>query len=74
MPRRDEQRLSGPVSAMMKYIRWIGLVACTIAGLGYMLVGNFNMAGLMLALAVLSWINVRRKRGERSGSPLSKDQ
>ena len=50
----------------MKYVRWVGLVACSIAALGYAVAGNFNMAGLMLALAVLSWINIRRKRtGQR---------
>ena len=47
----------------MKYIRWVGLVACSVAALGYAVIGNFSMAGLMLALAVLSWINIRRKRG-----------
>lgn len=56
------------VGAMMACVRWIGLIACSLAGLGYVLVGNFNMAGLMLALAVLSWLNIRRKRGARSGS------
>ncbi|MBC8649072.1 hypothetical protein GYM54_16215 [Pseudomonas sp. MTM4] len=66
MSQHDEERLGGPVGAMMKYVRWIGLVACSLAGLGYMLVGNFNMAGLMLALAVLSWVNIRRKRRDRS--------
>lgn len=49
----------------MKYVRWIGLVACSTAALGYAVIGNFNMAGLMLALAVLSWINIRRKRTGR---------
>lgn len=46
----------------MKYVRWIGLIACSVAAAGYAAIGNFNMAGLMLALAVLSWINIRRKR------------
>ncbi len=73
MSRHDEERLGGPVGAMMKYVRWIGLVACSLAGLGYMLVGNFNMAGLMLALAVLSWVNIRRKRRDRSGAPPTQD-
>jgi len=50
----------------MRYVRWVGLIACSIAALGYAVIGNFNMAGLMLALAVLSWINIRRKRtGQR---------
>jgi hypothetical protein len=46
----------------MKYVRWLGLVACSITALGYAMLGNYNMAGLMAALAVLSWINIRRKR------------
>ncbi|WP_217476078.1 hypothetical protein [Stutzerimonas stutzeri] len=61
MPPRDE-RGGGAVRTLMGYVRWIGLVACSLAGLGYLLVGNFNLAGLMLALAVLSWVNIRRKR------------
>ncbi|KJH79410.1 hypothetical protein MCB86_13120 [Pseudomonas sp. KSR10] len=65
----QDDRTGGAVRAMMGYVRWIGLVACSLAGLGYLLVGHFNMAGLMLALAVLSWINIRRKRGARPGSP-----
>jgi len=73
MPRHDDERLGGLVRAMMTSVRWIGLVACSLAGLGYMLVGNFNMAGLMLALAVLSWVNVRRKRKKRSGTPMTKE-
>lgn len=68
MPPQDD-RVGGAVRTMMGYVRWIGLVACSLAGLGYLLVGNFNMAGLMLALAVLSWINIRRKRGLQSGRP-----
>ena len=36
----------------MSYVRWIGLIACSVAGLGYLWLGNFNMAGLLLALAV----------------------
>ena len=65
----DDRTDRGPVRAVMKYVRWIGLVACLLAGLGYILVGNLNMAGLMLALAVLSWINIRRKRGEQGEKP-----
>ena len=61
-------RVGGAVRTMMGYVRWVGLVACSLAALGYLLVGNFNMVGLMLALAVLSWVNIRRKRGDRSGS------
>ncbi|AHL77119.1 hypothetical protein CH92_19390 [Stutzerimonas stutzeri] len=68
MPPQDD-RVGGAVRTMMGYVRWVGLVACSLAGLGYLLVGNFNIAGLMLALAVLSWINIRRKREGRSGSP-----
>ncbi len=63
---RDSEPLVG---TMMTYVRWVGLIACSLAGLGYVLVGNFNMVGLMLALAVLSWINIRRKRGARSEPP-----
>ncbi len=49
----------------MSHVRWIGLIACSVAGLGYLWLGNFNMAGLLLALAVLSWGNIRRKRDDR---------
>jgi len=42
----------------MSYVRWIGLIACSVAGLGYLWLGNFNMA-------VLSWVNIRRKRDDR---------
>ncbi|NKQ09449.1 hypothetical protein [Pseudomonas sp. SST3] len=69
MSSQDDDRVGGAVRTMMSYVRWIGLVACSVAGLGYLLVGNFNMVGLMLALAVLSWINIRRKRSGRPGEP-----
>lgn len=69
MSPQDDDRVGGAVRTMMGYVRWIGLVACSLAGLGYLLVGNFNMVGLMLALAGLSWINIRRKRSGRSGAP-----
>lgn len=49
----------------MSYVRWVGLVACSVAGVGYLWLGNFNMAGLLLALAALSWVNIRRKRGSQ---------
>ena len=65
MPPRDE-RVGGSVRTMMRYARWVGLVACSLAGLGYLLIGQFNMAGVMLALAALSWINIRRKRDNHS--------
>ncbi|MFG3691782.1 hypothetical protein ACGFZ6_00115 [Stutzerimonas stutzeri] len=65
MPPLDE-RVGSSVRTMMRYARWVGLVACSLAGLGYLLIGQFNMAGLMLALAALSWINIRRKRDDRS--------
>lgn len=48
----------------MKYVRWVGLVTCSLAALGFVGQGNYNMAGAMLALAVLSLINIRRKRAE----------
>ncbi|WP_169338846.1 hypothetical protein [Stutzerimonas azotifigens] len=48
----------------MKYVRWVGLVACSLAALGFLGQGDYDMAGLMLALAVLSLINIRRKRAE----------
>jgi len=51
------------VRVLMGAVSWIGLVACSVAGLGYLLAGAYNLAGLMLALTVLSWINIRRKRG-----------
>jgi hypothetical protein len=74
MSPHNDERTGGPVRAMMRVVRWIGLVACSAAGLGYILVGNFNMAGLMLALAVLSWINVRRKRGMQTERPSAERQ
>lgn len=58
-----------PVRTVMGYVSWIGLVACSIAGLGYLLAGAFNLAGLMIALAVLSWINIQRKRKSRRVDP-----
>lgn len=49
----------------MGAVRWIGFGACSLAAVGYAAIGNYNMAGAMLALAVLSWINIRRKRSPR---------
>lgn len=60
----DDDRLGATVRTLMGYVRWIGLVACSLAALGYAAIGNYNMTGLMVALAVLSWINIRRKRGK----------
>jgi len=54
---------SKTVEKMMGAVRWIGFGACSLAAVGYAAIGNYNMAGAMLALAVLSWINIRRKRG-----------
>lgn len=54
---------SKTVETMMAAVRWIGFAACSLAAVGYAAIGNYNMAGAMLALAVLSWINIRRKRG-----------
>jgi hypothetical protein len=48
---------------MMAAVRWIGFAACSLAAVGYAAIGNYTMVGAMLALAVLSWINIRRKRG-----------
>lgn len=62
MRQPEDDRVGGAVRTMMGYVRWVGLVACSLAALGYAVIGNFNMTGLMLALAVLSWINIRRKR------------
>ncbi|MFC3607552.1 hypothetical protein [Stutzerimonas tarimensis] len=56
----------------MVYIRWIGLIACSIAALAYLALGNFNLAGLMLALAAISLINIRRPRGDRRDLPQDK--
>jgi|InoplaM1SPM_1038587.scaffolds.fasta_scaffold24513_2 hypothetical protein len=50
-----------PVRTLMNCVSWIGLLACAVAGLGYLAAGVYNMAGLMIALAALSWINIRRK-------------
>jgi len=60
----DDDRVGGAVRVMMGYVRWVGFVACSLAALGYAAIGNYNMTGLMLALAVLSWINIRRKRNK----------
>lgn len=49
----------------MKYVRWVGLIACSVAGLGYLSLGRYDLAGLLLALAVLSWVNIHRKRDQR---------
>lgn len=54
---------SKTVEKMMGAVRWIGFGACSLAAVGYAAIGNYSMAGAMLALAVLSWINIRRKRG-----------
>lgn len=62
MTPQNDDRVGVTVRRTMGYVRWVGLVACSLAALGYGAIGHFNMAGLMLALAVLSWINIRRKR------------
>nr|WP_237730243.1 hypothetical protein [Stutzerimonas frequens] len=49
----------------MAAVRWTGFGACSLAALGYAAIGNYSMTGAMLALAVLSWINIRRKREPR---------
>ncbi|MCQ4301597.1 hypothetical protein [Pseudomonas songnenensis] len=54
---------SKAVETMMAAVRWIGFAACSLAAVGYAAIGNYTMVGAMLALAVLSWINIRRKRG-----------
>ncbi|WP_019339860.1 hypothetical protein [Stutzerimonas stutzeri] len=64
MRQPDDDRVGGAVRTMMGYVRWIGFVACSLAALGYAAIGNYNMTGLMLALAVLSWLNIRRKRNK----------
>ncbi len=63
-PHNGDDRLGATVRMLMGYVRWIGLVACSVAALGYAAIGNYNMTGLMVALAVLSWINIRRKRAK----------
>lgn len=67
MAPQNDDRVGGTVRVLMGYVRWIGLLACSMAALGYAAIGNFNMTGLMVALAVLSWINIRRKRNK--GAP-----
>ncbi|MCQ4256918.1 hypothetical protein [Stutzerimonas stutzeri] len=62
MARQEDDRVGATVRVLMGYVRWIGLLACSLAALGYAAIGNYNMTGLMVALAVLSWINIRRKR------------
>lgn len=64
MGQQDDDRVGGAVRTAMVYVRWIGFAACSLAALGYAAIGNYNMTGLMLALAVLSWINIRRKRNK----------
>ncbi|WP_417792342.1 hypothetical protein [Stutzerimonas xanthomarina] len=64
MGRPEDDRVGGAVRTLMGYVRWIGFVACSLAALGYAAIGNYNMTGLMLALAVLSWLNIRRKRNK----------
>ncbi|MCP9337273.1 hypothetical protein [Stutzerimonas xanthomarina] len=64
MGRPEDDRVGGAVRTMMGYVRLIGFVACSLAALGYAAIGNYNMTGLMLALAVLSWLNIRRKRNK----------
>ncbi|WP_434457772.1 hypothetical protein [Stutzerimonas urumqiensis] len=46
-------------------VRWIGLVSSALASIAFLGLGNYNMAGLMGSLAVLSLINIRRKRRAR---------
>lgn len=46
----------------MKQVRWVGFIACSVAGLGYLNLEHYDMAGLLLSLAVLSWVNIFRKR------------
>ncbi|MBA1273328.1 hypothetical protein [Stutzerimonas azotifigens] len=53
----------------MKFISWLGLTVCAVAALGYLGQGNYNMAGLMIALAVVSLINIRRKHGRNDRPP-----
>lgn len=64
MARQDDDRVGATVRVLMGYVRWIGLLACSLAALGYAAIGNYNMTGLMVALALLSWINIRRKRNK----------
>lgn len=49
---------------VMRWVRWIGLLACSLAALGYLAQGRYDLAGVFASLAVLSWINIRRKRDE----------
>lgn len=56
---------SKAVERMMDIVRWVGFGACALAAIGYAAIGNYNMVGAMVALAVLSWINIRRKRTPR---------
>lgn len=62
MGQPEDDRVGSAVRTMMGYVRWVGFVACSLAALGYAAIGNFSMTGLMLALAVLSWLNIRRQR------------
>jgi hypothetical protein len=69
MAQQNDERVGGAVRTAMGYVRWVGFVACSIAALGYAAIGNYNMTGLMLALAVLSWVNIRRKRNRPESPP-----
>lgn len=64
MAPQNDDRINATVRVLMGYVRWIGLLTCSLAALGYAVIGNYNMTGLMVALAVLSWINIRRKRNK----------
>ncbi len=53
----------------MNVISWLGLTVCAVAALGYLGRGSYDMAGLMIALAVVSLINIRRKQGRDKSPP-----
>ncbi|HAV87770.1 MAG TPA: hypothetical protein DCW78_07850 [Pseudomonas sp.] len=49
---------------VMRWVRWTGLLTCSLAALGYLAQGRYDLAGVFASLAVLSWINIRRKCDE----------
>ena len=51
---------SKTVEKMMGVVRWIGFAACSLAAVGYAAIGNYNMTGAMLALAVQGTLQLSR--------------
>ncbi len=52
----------GVQQRILQGLRWTGLIVCALAALGQLVAQRYDMAGLMLALAVVCAINVDRQR------------